>query len=194
VSLLLGVKFAPKGESWSLGEMMTPLFSPMCEHSLGTVNSNGGAYRGSSSPGDNFTPRGQLHPVGTTSPLGDNFTPRGQSLPLGTTSPLGDNFTPRGQLHPLGTISPLGDKVYSWGTTSPPGSYFAPGVKLKTGQKAIRFLSSSLVAVGKTILSRLSPNVSESASFFLCPQLYYAFLASLVRIQGDQIMRMSGIY
>jgi hypothetical protein len=29
-------------------------------------------------PGDNFTPRGQTHPWGITSPLGSKFAPRGE--------------------------------------------------------------------------------------------------------------------
>jgi hypothetical protein len=52
-----------------------------------------------SPPGDNFTPRGQNSPRGTTSPLGY------------TASPLGDNFAPGGQLRPWGTTSPLEVKV-----------------------------------------------------------------------------------
>jgi hypothetical protein len=45
------------------------------------------------------------------SPLGIFSPPKGQIHPLGTTSPLVDNFAPGGQLRPWGQSLPLGAKL-----------------------------------------------------------------------------------
>jgi hypothetical protein len=55
------------GKICPLGGMFTPSFTPRGEHS--TVKKNWGAHRELPSPGDKFTSRGQI------SPLGDNFAP-----------------------------------------------------------------------------------------------------------------------
>jgi hypothetical protein len=69
---------APRGKICPLGRMLTPSFTPRCEHSL-LFRWNGGANR-------------EFHPQGITSPPGDNFTPRGQN------SPLGSKFAPKGEV------------------------------------------------------------------------------------------------
>jgi hypothetical protein len=40
-----------------------------------------------------------------------NIPPRGQISPLGASSPLGGKFTPGGQVHPWGPSSPLGARI-----------------------------------------------------------------------------------
>jgi hypothetical protein len=63
---------APRGEICPLGVKFTPSFTPRGEHSLLFRRMEG-------QTGDNFTPRGQSHPGGTTSPLGVKVCPLGWS-------------------------------------------------------------------------------------------------------------------
>jgi hypothetical protein len=69
-----------------------------------------------SPPGDNFTPRGQTHPWGTTSPLGVKFTPGGEvksgpqaqaHSPLKVKTGVDRWFDPP-RANPTGQNSPLG--------------------------------------------------------------------------------------
>jgi hypothetical protein len=110
----------PYGWTWSLRWTLIPrgnIHSPGGYHSI--LFRKNGANKGSSSLGENFTPRGQ------SLALGANFTPRVLSLALGAnftpkvlSLALGANFTPRGlslalgaNFTPEGHISPLRDKT-----------------------------------------------------------------------------------
>jgi hypothetical protein len=73
----LGVNLAPRGEICPLGGMFAPLFTPRGEHSL-LFRRTGGDEQRISPPRDNFTPRGQNLPLGTTSPLGSKLASRGE--------------------------------------------------------------------------------------------------------------------
>jgi hypothetical protein len=64
---------APRGEICPVRVKFTPPFTPRGEHAYCLAE-----WRGKqriSPPGDNFTPRGQIHPWGTTSPRGVKVYP-----------------------------------------------------------------------------------------------------------------------
>jgi hypothetical protein len=72
----------PSGELCPLGGMFTPSFTPRGEHSLFFKELRGKQII--SPRGNNFTPGGQLHPWGTTSPLGVKVCPYiGEKLRMG---------------------------------------------------------------------------------------------------------------
>jgi hypothetical protein len=58
----LNLTLATRGEFCPLGGVLTPLFTPRREHSL--------LFRRMKGLTDNFTPKGQNSPLGTTSPRG----------------------------------------------------------------------------------------------------------------------------
>jgi hypothetical protein len=66
----LGVNLAPRGEICPLGVKFTPSFTPRGEHYL--------LFKRMEGRTENFTPRGQIHPWVTNSPLGSKFAPRGE--------------------------------------------------------------------------------------------------------------------
>jgi hypothetical protein len=67
----------PLGWTWPQGwnEMFTPLFTPGVEHSL--------LFRRMERRTENFTPRGQSSPLGSTSTLGSKFAPFGAKFGMG---------------------------------------------------------------------------------------------------------------
>jgi hypothetical protein len=65
----------PRDELGPQGVKFTPLFTPRGEHSL--------LFRRMEGRTDNFTPRGQTHPWGTTSPLGVKVCPPEVKLRMG---------------------------------------------------------------------------------------------------------------
>jgi hypothetical protein len=77
-----------------------------------------------SPPGDNFTPRGQNSPLGTTSPLGSKFAPRRVKLRMGLRVNRLVEFLPVGRLFTLGSfvkiteVAQIMDKAAFWETFS----------------------------------------------------------------------------
>jgi hypothetical protein len=81
-------ELGPQSELCPLGGLFTPSFTPRGEHPHCLEE-----WRGEQRV---FTPRGQLHPWGPTSPLEANFTPRGQLHPWRPTSSPGCKISPLG--------------------------------------------------------------------------------------------------
>jgi hypothetical protein len=70
MSLISGVKFAPRGELCPLGVMFTPSFTPSGEPTLLLRRMKGLTNDLHPWGGGNFKPRRQRHPWGKSSPLG----------------------------------------------------------------------------------------------------------------------------
>jgi hypothetical protein len=95
-----GCELGPGGELCSLGVKFTPSFTPRGEHPV-LFRRMEGRTEIFTPPGDNFTPRGLIHPWGTTSPLGSKFDPRGEVK-------NGPQFVSRCELGPGGELCTLG--------------------------------------------------------------------------------------